>query len=197
MATSSNQFLSLPNELQTMIWKSYMTNTVFEEMNDQVKGFLTSNHIYHFGRTTSDLDVTDRSGLKHVDTFIFKEGVSGQKMINFDYRRMEGPEENSESEDDESMFDYAEIHRMKVAKSTNTEYIPSASNLRSRLAYRASRIAERESKRARRYSSSSDYDSDSSCNESKCDFCGEYHKYNPDDSVYICKYEKQAKNHLK
>ena len=194
---SSNKLLSLPNELQTMIWKSYMTNTVFEEMNDQVKGFLTSNHIYHFGRTTSDLDVTDRSGLKHVDTFIFKEGVSGQKMINFDYRRMEGPEENSESEDDESMFDYAEIVRMKIAKSTNTEYIPSASNLRSRLAYRASRIAYRESKRARRYSSSSDSDSDSSCNEYKCDFCGEYHKYNDDDSVYICKYEKQAKNHLK
>jgi hypothetical protein len=86
-----------------------MTNTVFEEMNDQVKGFLTSDHIFHFGKTKSDLDVTDRCGLKHVNTFIFQEGVSGQKMINFDYRRMEGPEENSESEDDESMFDYAEI----------------------------------------------------------------------------------------
>lgn len=103
---------------------------------------------------------------------------------------MEGPEENSESEDDESIFDYAEIFRMKVAKATNTEYIPSASNLRGRLAYRASRIAERESKRARRYSSSSDADSepsdsDSSCNEYKCD-CGEYHKYNLDDSRDIC-----------
>jgi len=85
MSHSSNQFLSLPNELQAVIWKSYMTNTVFEEMNDRVTKFLWDYSGY---------SVSGRCHLSYHGFKPFQSDVSGQRMEHY-----------SDSEDSEYSHD--------------------------------------------------------------------------------------------
>ena len=98
MATSSNQLLSLPNELQTLIWQSYMTNTVFDELHDRV-----SKYVY----TYPEYKVGVRCDLNYHGFKPFQSDVSGQRNVHTDYGDMESDSEESEYSHADSWGEYA------------------------------------------------------------------------------------------
>jgi hypothetical protein len=97
MAPSSNQFLSLPNELQTLIWKSYLTNTVFYELHDKVTVYTDTYPGYK-------LDA--RCGLSYHGFKPYQSNVSGQQKVHTDYGDAESDSEESEYSHD-SWGEYA------------------------------------------------------------------------------------------
>jgi len=88
MPPSSNQFLSLPNELQTLIWKSYMTHTVFEEMRHMTTTYNSDYRGVLAGRVC----------LKYFGFKPFQSDVSGQRNVHMDYETLYKNEETDESE---------------------------------------------------------------------------------------------------
>jgi hypothetical protein len=97
MSPSSNQLLSLPNELQTLIWKSYLTNTVFDELHDKVT-------VYN--DTYPDYKVGVRCDLNYHGFKPFQSDVSGQRTVHTEYAGMESDSEDSEYSHD-SWGEYA------------------------------------------------------------------------------------------
>jgi len=97
METLSNQFLSLPDDLQTLIWKSYLTNTVFDELHDKVTVY---NDIY------PDYKVGVRCDLNYHGFKPFQSDVFGQRTVHTDYGDAESDSDESEYSHD-SWGEYA------------------------------------------------------------------------------------------
>jgi hypothetical protein len=93
MSPSSNQLLSLPNELQTLIWQSYLTHVVLKEMDDKVTVYID---------TYPDYKLDARCGLSYHGFTPFQSDVSGQRKVHTDY----GDMESEESEYDSGSEDY-------------------------------------------------------------------------------------------
>ena len=90
---SSNKLLSLPNELQTLIWQSYMTHTVLEEMDGRVIAYID---------TYPEYKVDARCSLNYHGFIPFQSDVSWQRKVHTDY----GDMESEESEYDSGSEDY-------------------------------------------------------------------------------------------
>jgi len=98
MSHSSNQFLSLPNELQAVIWQSYMTNTVLDELHDKVT-------VYN--DTYPDYKVGVRCDLNYHGFKPFQSDVSGQRKNDIDYDGMEQDSEEESEYSHDSWGEYA------------------------------------------------------------------------------------------
>ena len=98
MSHSSNQFLLLPDELQAVIWQSYMSNVVFEEMNDKVT-------VYN--DTYPDYKVGVRCDLNYHGFRPFQSDVSGQRKNDIDYAGMEHESDEESDYSHDSWGEYA------------------------------------------------------------------------------------------
>jgi hypothetical protein len=96
--TSSNQLLSLPHELQTLIWKSYLTHTVFDELHDRV-----SKYVY----TYPEYKVGVRCDLNYHGFKPFQSDISGQRKVHNEYAYIESDSEGSEYSHADSWGEYA------------------------------------------------------------------------------------------
>jgi hypothetical protein len=95
---SSNQLLSLPNEIQAVIWQSYMSNVVFAEMNDRV-----SKYLWDY----SEYSVSGRCDLNYHGFKLLQFDASGQRKIDIEYACMEQDSEEESEYSHDSWGEYA------------------------------------------------------------------------------------------